>query len=1039
MTRFFTVAFLLFCTAFSRAADDGLLLHWTFDEGQGTVVKDFSGLGSNGAMKASWGASPAGGAALLDGTPATVVSAQLPEGQRLGKDSWSVMAWVKPQQFTYESAQNQRRLFAYGAYPQAFFCVDIFSTGAVSLYSVYKTGEKSISAGATASTALTLNQWAHFAIVCDRKSGVVTLYINGRARGEQKLPPEFDADLGVSGEFTLGNGFQNYWGAADEVRLYNRALPKEEIKAIFEPMKTTFNVVPTSAEKAADEMEAIQGGFVSANAAWRKKDFGVARKDLAAITANPQAPSHYRSYAHLRTAQSYVAEGKTAQAKTEYQKIAANADYPQVHRAEAKELVNELERIAKGLPPRDAKATQVYLPFEDQDREKGFIFVAPNGKDTNDGSENKPLASLQKARDRARGKAGIEIVLAPGEYKVAQTLTLDDKDSGTLGSPVVYRAAKPGTAVLYGGVRLSGFAPVPDAKILERLPAESRGKVVQLDLKARGITDYGALAVRGFGQPPSPPTLELYVNGEPQTLARWPNKGFVKATKLVEAGDKNAGKPSVLGYDDERPTRWTKANDGWLFGYFHWLWADATAKIGKIDTAAKTITTAEAYNYGGGGMNMEQGIVYYAFNLLEEIDRPGEWYLDRETGILYLYPPLDLGKASRDYFSPTQHTTDYPPTDLAKATVELSMLSQPMIAATNLASVRFEGIVFDLARGDGIVLNDCKDVTLAGCTVKRMAGNGISILGGFRDTLLSCDIHTIGRRATEVIGGDRETLTPGGHVVANCRIHNFGRIDRTYTPGVQLEGVGNRVTHNLFYNCPSSVMRIEGNDHLIEYNEVHDAVLESDDQGAMELFANPTYRGVVFKHNWFRDIGIPAGNQMVHGQAGIRFDDAISGMLVYGNIFQRAANGNFGGVQMNSGRDNIMDNNLFVECKQGISGGYYPQNGVWKGLRDGQKSAATITSDLYLKRYPKIATMMEEPAFNSVWRNIFYKCGTDIRGNRETLDLLANGVFTDNPGFTETFRLKPDAPLFNSVGFRPIPVDEIGLYKDQWRTTLPTP
>ena len=49
----------------------------------------------------------------------------------------------------------------------------------------------------------------------------------------------------------------------------------------------------------------------------------------------------------------------------------------------------------------------------------------------------------------------------------------------------------------------------------------------------------------------------------------------------------------------------------------------------------------------------------------------------------------------------------------------------------------------------------------------------------------------------EVIGGDRETLTPGRHFVENCRIHDFGRIDRTYTPAVQLEGVGNRVVHEL--------------------------------------------------------------------------------------------------------------------------------------------------------------------------------------------------------------------------------------------------
>ena len=80
----------------------------------------------------------------------------------------------------------------------------------------------------------------------------------------------------------------------------------------------------------------------------------------------------------------------------------------------------------------------------------------------------------------------------------------------------------------------------------------------------------------------------------------------------------------------------TRANDPWLFGYWHFLWADATIKIGKIDTEAKTITTAEPYHYGGRGMSNTQGIIYYAFNLLEEIDQPGEWYLDREAGILYL-------------------------------------------------------------------------------------------------------------------------------------------------------------------------------------------------------------------------------------------------------------------------------------------------------------------------------------------------------------------------------------------------------------------
>ena len=92
-----------------------------------------------------------------------------------------------------------------------------------------------------------------------------------------------------------------------------------------------------------------------------------------------------------------------------------------------------------------------------------------------------------------------------------------------------------------------------------------------------------------------------------------------------------------------------------------------------------------------------------------------------------------------------------------------------------------------------------------------------------------------------------------------------------------------------------------------------------------------------------------------------------------------------------------------------------------------------ITNELYLKRYPQIATMMDEGATNSLWRNVFYKCGRDVSGNRATLDMLANGVFENDPGLTEKFAIKSGAAILNSIGFRPIPVDEIGLYQDQWR------
>ncbi|MCL5995764.1 MAG: right-handed parallel beta-helix repeat-containing protein [Chloroflexi bacterium] len=759
----------------------------------------------------------------------------------------------------------------------------------------------------------------------------------------------------------------------------------------------------------------------AANTAWARKDFSAVRIECAKVLSAP-VPAQHRSYAHLRIAQSYLAEQNGTAAIAEYEQISANAEYPDVHRYEAEVCIKEIKRTQQGLPARDPLSSRTKMTATHPGME---YFVASSGNDANPGTAAQPFATLERARMAIRAlktnelpAGGIVVTIKAGVYKVTETFVLTTDDSGTAQSPIVYRAETKGAAVLYGGTRLTGFQPVTDPVILERLPAESRGKVFQCSLKEQGITDYGELKVRGFNQPPSPPTLELYFNDKPMTLARWPNEGFVGISKLIDSGVKGS-RPSVLAYDSERHERWTRAEDAWLFGYFKYLWADATIKIGAIDPVAKTLTTAEAYDYGGG-MDTTQGITYYAFNLLEELDMPGEWYLNRANGMLYFWPPSD----------PSQ------------ATIEIGLLSAPMITMENVSHVRIEGIVFDLARYNCMTIQDSDSCLVAASTIKRFAGNGITIRGGKGCGILGCDISMLGRRATEVIGGDRKTLEPGRHFVENCQIHDFGRIDRTYTPGIQLEGVGNRVAHNLIYDCPSSVMRIEGNDHFVEYNEVHSSVRESDDQGAIDIFLNPTYRGIIIRYNHFHHNGKTGHEGAVHGQAAIRFDDAISGMLVYGNIFYRSANGNFGAIQINSGRDNVLDNNIFADCKQGVSGQWHPGNTVWQMIRDGREPADFYRDAVYLSRYPAIAHMMDAPGINAIWRNVFYRCGRVITRDREKFDMNENGVFSDvDPGFVNAangnFELPPDALLFETVGFKPIPVDEIGLYDDAYRATWP--
>jgi hypothetical protein len=208
----------------------------------------------------------------------------------------------------------------------------------------------------------------------------------------------------------------------------------------------------------------------------------------------------------------------------------------------------------------------------------------------------------------------------------------------------------------------------------------------------------------------------------------------------------------------------------------------------------------------------------------------------------------------------------------------------------------------------------------------------------------------------------------------------------------------------------------------------------------MELFRNPTYRGLIFRYNYFHNIGKTGNEAAVHGQAAVRFDDAISGMLVYGNVFYRCANGNFGAIQMNGGRDNLIDNNIFIDCKQGISGGWYRGNGVWTSLREGQNPAGFYQNELYLSRYPKIATMLDDPGINYLWRNVFYRCGMVAR-RTAYIDMFQNGIFEEDPGFVDAkngdFSLRENARLFQTVCFKPVPFDQIGLYEFALRATWP--
>ena len=109
----------------------------------------------------------------------------------------------------------------------------------------------------------------------------------------------------------------------------------------------------------------------------------------------------------------------------------------------------------------------------------------------------------------------------------------------------------------------------------------------------------------------------------------------------------------------------------------------------------------------------------------------------------------------------------------------------------------------------------------------------------------------------------------------------------------------------------------------MEYNEVYRVVTESDDQGGVDMYGDASYRGNVIRYNYFHHIGNwhHQNEELPIGEAGVRLDDAISGVLVHGNVFYRCGAGRagFGGEQIHGGKDNIVSNNIFAGSRTAIS------------------------------------------------------------------------------------------------------------------------
>ena len=670
------------------------------------------------------------------------------------------------------------------------------------------------------------------------------------------------------------------------------------------------------------------------------------------------------------------------------------------------------------------------------------IHVSPTGSDAGDGSAARPFATPTRARDelralRAKGRldAGATVLFADGTYRLAEQLELDLRDHGTDRFPVVWKAEHKGKAVFSGETDLDWRRLPADDPVRKLLPAAAAEHVLAAKIP-------GTNAIPGFCSVGCPTDdwqqkfvenpIQLYQGGGRLTCARWPDEGWVKMGKqhgtnvVIRGTHERMHMDGIFEFHDKpRLARWAKEPDLWAHGCWYFYWADSHEKVLDVDPEKELVTIDRAVEHWG----FKEGNDFYVLNAFSELDRPGEWAVDRVRRTIYAWPKEGEGRMT------------------------IARLDRLVTLRRTKFNV-FDGIVFSTVREDALVFDDTKDVKVVASTICHTGKFGVRFENGLRGTMDGCDVFDTGEGGIVLKGGNRFTLVPANHHVHNCHIHHFARRVPNRA-GVSLEGVGSRIDRCLVHHGDQNGIHFNGNDHYIGYNVCHDLCEHNEDNGAIYGYHEDlTARGTVIEYNVVYMTGPKPRATHVNG---IYLDSWTSGVTVRGNLINRAPQG----VWSSGGQANVIEKNVIMNCQVALSRGnlgkgHVPTKHVWSKGADNKlirmltKDRARYEATPWRGRYRHLLSPLEldDPAFaiSALWAritdNAFIGSGRMTchywDTTKDFTELGRNETLTGDPGFVDYFglnwSLKGDSPLRKVLG-GDTRFDRMGLYDSPRRAS----
>ncbi len=662
------------------------------------------------------------------------------------------------------------------------------------------------------------------------------------------------------------------------------------------------------------------------------------------------------------------------------------------------------------------------------------LFVAPSGNDKNSGhTAEQPFATITRARDEIRrlrqpGKAAapVTVFLRGGLHRMTEPIVFTPEDSGTAAAPVTYSAYRSERPVLSGGIPVNGWSKGANGVWTTTLDEVKAGRWY-------------------FNQ--------IFVNGNLRRRARTPNKGFMIVKGFPE------GTPKTVDYHkdcqsfefapgDINPT-WHNLDDVDVIVYH--FWTDSHLPIQSIDRTTNIVTFKHKAGKVFTDDFTEKGARYIVENVFEALDAPGEWYLDRKTGVLSYIPMPGEDMRTAKVIAP-----------LAPALVRFAgdPEKRRFVDFLNFKGLSFEYTNFQLPPGDSndrqgsatvpaaIEATGLRNSTFEHCAFRNLGTWAIDLKDGSRNNkILRSELSYLGAGGIRVNGGterDHPLRATSGNQIVDNHLHHWGEVYPSAVGVLLMNTDANTVEHNdIHHGWYTGISlgwrwgywRSVSRDNRIEYNHIHHIGqgLLSDMGGIYTLGVSP---GSVLRYNHIHDVD---ANQ--YGGWGIYHDEGSTHILTEKNLVYDTKYCPF---NIHFSKEVTVRNNIFafgkidqitlgrVEPHMSV---YFQNNIVYwtEGVLMSQNKADE-TYRLWVS--PKAKYVDQKSTADSDW-NVFYnplQKPEEVRiGKTSFVDWQKRGkdphsLYTD-PMFVDAakrdFRLRPNSPAV-SMGFEEFDVRSAG-------------